>query len=870
MSPQQTIAHYRITAKLGEGGMGEVWRATDTKLNRDVAIKILPEAFAHDPDRMARFTREAQVLASLNHPQIAAIYGVEERALVMELVLGPTLAERIAQGPISLEDALPLATQIAEALEYAHERGIVHRDLKPANLKITPEGRVKVLDFGLAKAMASDAPPADAAASPTLTMRATVAGVILGTAAYMSPEQARGQNVDRRADVWAFGVVLYEMVTGRQPFAGATISDTLAAVLKTEPDLTAVPEPLRRIVRLCLERDPRMRLRDIGDARVLLAEAPALELAALAAPPRRPYLWPAAAGALMLALAAALWAPWRQPPPAPETSQFVILPPEKSSFSNRVSSQAISPDGRNVVFGATNAEGNPELWLRRLDTLVARPLIATDGLDPQPFWSPDSRSIAFFSGGKLRRVDVSGGNSQVIADAPFPRGGAWNRAGDIVFSPRRNEPLYRVPAAGGAASLLTRFDQSKEDVGHYWPAFLPDGRHFLFGAFGLGGAKLRVCVASLDSNEVRDFPDMPAPAVYSPPGYLLYVRDSGLMAQAFDATRLSLTGAPILLAERMGTGGLSPVYRGLGFTVSQTGTLLYRSDSASQTHLVWVDRGGRTLDEAAPAGVYTNPVLSPDGKRVAFDRVGEGGFDIWLMDLERRITSRFTRGSSNVPVWSPDGGTVAFAFAHSGKLNIYRRPSNMGGPEEALLQLGASPVVYPSDWSADGRYVAYFRTDPKTQLDIWVMPQFGDRKPFLFAHGDYNESQGQFSPDGNWMAYVSDESGSPQVWVQSFPALTGKWQVSTDGGSEPRWRRDGKELFYVAPNRKMMSVAVKTSATFQADAPRALFDTTLTFAPLRQNYSVATDGQRFLLNVPAGGAAPPMTIVLNWTAGLKK
>jgi dipeptidyl aminopeptidase/acylaminoacyl peptidase len=463
---------------------------------------------------------------------------------------------------------------------------------------------------------------------------------------------------------------------------------------------------------------------------------------------------------------------------------------------------------------------------------------------------------------------VAGGASQPIADAPNPRGGTWNREGDIVLAPKRIGGLFRVAASGGAVKPVTHLDQAKQEVGHTWPYFLPDGRHFLFYSYGLYGGNARLCIASLDSPVIKEVPNVHVPAIYALPGYLIFGRETTLMAQPFDTGRLSTYGDPVPLAEKAGATASSGIYHNIGFSASESGTLLYRPDTAFETHLVWVDRGGKQIAEASPAGIYTNPVLSPDGKHVAFDRVGDHA-DVWLMDLERRITSRFTVQQSNVPVWSPDGRTVAFASSRTGKLDIYQRPANMGGPEQILLQLGAKPIVYPSDWSADGRYLAYYRTDDTTQLDIWVLPLFGDRKPFPYVHGDFNESQGQFSPDGRWMAYVSDESGTQQVYIQSFPALTGKEQVSTAGGSEPRWRRDGKELFYVAADRKLMSVPVKSGTTLQADAPRALFETTLPFAPARQNYSVSPDGQRFLLNTPAGTTSP-IIIVENWSAGLKK
>ena len=875
LSPGDKLGPYEIVAPIGAGGMGEVYKAKDTKLDREVAIKILPSALAQDPERLARFEREAKVLGSLNHPNIAQVYAIEEsvagRALVMELVPGETL-----KGPFPLEKTLNYAKQIAEALEAAHEKSIVHRDLKPANIMVTPAGTVKVLDFGLAAVTQPSASSSgDPSNSPTLTMRATQAGMILGTAGYMAPEQAAGQPVDKRADIWAFGVVLWEMLTGQRLFSGDSVAHILADVLRAPIDFDKLPKEtprtIRELLKRCLDRDVKTRLRDIGEARVAIAKylndpaggteipAPAHATTGLA--------W-LVASVLIVALAAALWSLWRQrPAPAAVMSQFVIPPPEKARFSDSVASQAISPNGRLLVFVATNSTGTSMLWLRPLDSLTAQPLAGTEEA-LNPFWSPDNRSLGFFAQGKLKRIDVTGGPAQTIADSPGAQGGAWNRDGEIVFAQQLNEVLYRVPASGGRSVPVTSLDRTKQEVAHAWPFFLPDGRHFLFWARGSSiGSNRRLYVGLLGSKEIKLIPGVTSAARYSAPGYILFARDATLMAQAFDAEHLTTSGDAIPIAEGIasGLGGGTA-----SFTVSESGTLLYRSGIGSQTHLIWVDRGGKQAGEAAPLGEYRNLALSPDGKRLAFDRVANNNIpDVWLMDLDRRISSRFTLQQSNVPIWSPDGSTVAFASFRTGVLDIYQRPANMGAPDEVLLKLGAPPIVYPSDWSSDGRYLAYYRSDLKTQLDIWVLPMFGDRKPFPYVHGEFNESQGQFSPDGKWMAYVSDESGSPQIYVQSFPALTGRWQVSPNGGSQPRWRSDGKELYYVAPDRKLMAVMVRSGATFEAEAPRVLFETTLPTAAARQSYAVSHDGQRFLLNAPLD-VASPMTIVENWQAGLKK
>ncbi|MDE3165591.1 MAG: serine/threonine-protein kinase, partial [Acidobacteriota bacterium] len=876
LSPQQTIAHYRITSKLGEGGMGEVWRATDTKLGRDVAIKVLPGAFANDPDRMARFTREAQVLASLNHPNIATIYGVEDRALIMEVVDGPTLAERIAQEPISIAEALPIAKQIAEALEYAHERGIIHRDLKPANIKLTIDGRVKLLDFGLAKALANNPVAADPASSPTLTMRATVAGTIIGTAAYMAPEQAKGKPADRRADIWAFGCVLFEMLAGKPAFAGETVSDILAAVIKERPDLGAAPPHLRAVIERCLRQDARTRWQAIGDVRVALEEAKPEPVKTELAPARRGML-PWVMAALAIAIAAGVLAIYfRERMPVPEIVRFQLEPPRNAAFGTAF---ALSPDGRKLAFAAAGPDGRSMLWIRPLDAVEAKPLPGTEGTVFLPFWSPDSRFVAFSVDGKLKKIDAEGGPPQGMSDVPqIVIGGSWSRAGVILFGSNAG-PLLKVPAAGGVATPMTRIE--REETFHSHPFFLPDGRHFLYTRHSGNPGATGIYVGSLD-----DRPEQPRPrrllsaqfAVYSPGaragrGHLLFLRDRSLMAQPFDAQRLELEGEAVPLADPVA----QYITRGL-FSVSATGTLAYQTGLTMGNRLVWYDRHGGVLSDAEAAGAYNDPQISPDGTRLAVRQIEPqtDGADIWVMDLARGGGSRFTfnPAADTRPVWSPDGSQIVFTSSRSGMSDLYRKSSSGAGTAQLLHH--SSDADYPYDWSPDGRFLIFGDVSPQTGLDLWLLPQPGDAspgKPIPFLVTEFREAGAQFSPDGHWIAYVSNASGRPEVYVRPFPPRpdSGQWPVSTSGGVQPRWNRNGKELLYFS-GAKLMSVEVKTTPSFQAGEPKALFEAPIFTAGdvmTEIAWDISRDGKRFLITTHSGqtGAAP-ITIVLNWAAGL--
>jgi serine/threonine protein kinase/Tol biopolymer transport system component len=884
MSPGLSVAHYRITVKLGEGGMGEVWRATDTKLNRDVAVKVLPDAFAADPDRLTRFTREAQVLASLNHPNIAAIYGVEDRALVLELVDGATLDERIAAGPIPIEEALGIARQIAEALEYAHEKGIIHRDLKPANVKITPEGRVKVLDFGLAKAMASDVPGTGRPeASPTLTMRATMAGVILGTAAYMSPEQARGQEADQRADIWSFGVLVYEMLTGRKLFDAATVSDSLAAVLRADLDWSALPAGLptniRTMLRRCLERDPKRRLRDIWAARIELEQPATEETApvAVAAPRRSPLVsWILAAVMTVVAAAVTAIHLRESPPAAAPLMRFDVFPPEKGRFNTWI---GVSPDGRNLGFTATGADGVPRVWVRPIDSLQARVLPGTDGTATF-FWSPDSRFVVFQSAGKLKKIDVSGGPPQTLCDGVgLLLGGSWNTDGVILFGGNTG-PILRVSAASGAASPVTKLEQGRDETIHTDPIFLPDGRHFLYlrrsgraenAGIYVGSIDVKPEQQSLKRIQAADFSFGYAPPRNGSTARLLFLREESLMAQAFDERRFEVAGEPAPIAEQVRTS----FSRAL-FSVSLKGVLAYRGGSGASSQLTWFDREGHNLGRTGEPGDYQDVSLSKDASRVAYSRPSQGGDrQIWTLDIARGINTRlsFRPDGSRTPVWSSDGKYVAFS---SGRGNaIYVKDAGNSGSERPVLQTGMAKFV--NDWSLDGRYLLY--TETSTGLDLFALPDplgAGERKPIPVANSGFNESQGQFSPDGRWVAYASDESGRHEIYVVPFPpgdGRTSKSLVSSAGGLQPRWRADGKELYYLGLDGSVMAVDTKTAPAFQAATPHALFRSpTIPYATnIVHRYDATRDGKKFLMvNVLVGELSSPVTVVLNWDTGLNK
>ena len=877
--------------------MGEVYRATDTKLGREVAIKVLPDEVARDPERLGRFQREAHLLAALNHPQIAAIYGLEEANdqpfLVLEHVPGEDLAERLKRGGLPVEEALDIARQIAEALEAAHERGIVHRDLKPANVKLTPDGQVKVLDFGLAKAWAGDAGVTSSTGalsqSPTLAHTGTVAGVILGTAAYMSPEQARGKPVGRRADVWSFGVLLFEMLTGQPLFGGETATDVIAAVVTREPEWGALPaqtpREVRRLLERCLRRDPRSRLPDIGAARLELEEAIAGAVPAAGAGgadevttvgPRRgrALAWTLGLAAAVLGIGFVLGQLRARPPSDDRVLSFTVEPPQATSFylhTERPGVVTVSPDGRMLAFTA-EAEGRYRLYVRPLSSTVARPVASTEGAQ-YPFWSRDSRQVGFFAEGKLRKVQVAAGGAPpvTLCDAPEVKGASWGAAGTIVFAPSFTGPLHRVSENGGESSPVTVVNAERKEDSHRHPRFLPDGRHFLYLArVGGGSADNAVVVGSVDGGEGRLLLRSPAAAEYAA-GHLLFLRERTLMARPFDAGRLEFEGEAVPIAEdvRLVAAGTALAV----FSASANGVLAYEPGGAATTRrLVWRDRAGKELGGLGEPGDYFDVRLSPDGS-LAFVTRGEqsgGNADVWIYEAARNLGTRLTFDPADEwgGAWAPDGRSVVFASNRDGNYDLYRATVGASAADEPLLV--SDRLKYPGSFSPDGTLFAFTRDDPETSLDIWILPMDGKGEPYPFLQGPYSQSVGRFSPDGRWLAYHSDESGRLEVYVAPFPGPGRKWQVSTRGGSWPEWRGDGAELFYQASDGTLTAVSVETRReALVIGAPQALFPFDL--ADTNFKYTVTAGGQRFLVVEPVGPRhSQPLTVVVNWTANLPR
>ena len=862
------LGSYDVRAVIGVGGMGEVYRAYDSTLDRDVALKILPDLWLDDADRQARFDREARLLASLNHPNIGAIYGVQEgetsgwsgKALVLELVEGETLADRILRAGLGSRRGLPgeevatIAAQIIDALEAAHERGIVHRDLKPGNIKITADGRVKVLDFGLARAVGAGSSGVALAHSPTIT-GPTQNGVPPGTAAYMSPEHARGRTVDKRTDIWAFGCVLYEMLTGRPSFAGDGVSDVLANVIKGEPEWSALPSDtpaaLQLCVQRCLQKDVRLRFHDIADVRLAIEGAFAADRTDRDTNRRQfplalAYAGWGAATLVMLAAATGNW-PSRGPTGTdlPETRFDVVAASTASPGS-----VTISPDGRSVVYAAGFVQ---PLSLRRFDSDDTRVLTGTED-GKMPFWAPDGQSIGFFAHGVLKRIDLPGGFVRTLADAPQPRGGTWNSDGTIVFGANSVGPLHRVTADGGAAQPASALLAGQTN--HRWPYFLPDGRRFLL--FSLGRSDVRgIYLGSLDAPDLKRLSDRESAYAFMAPNHLLFARQGALWARKLNPDYTSVEGNLIPVASKV---AIQPNAVGNGtFSASTAGSIAYRR-STGVRQLVWLDRTGRT---AARVGGPDDAdislgALSRDGLTAAIRRIVDGNIDIWLVETDRGVPRRLTTEPSNndYPIFSPDGRQVAYVDDGSIDVNqLHVRRADSIGTATPLLE--SDQNKNPSDWSPDGRYVLY-----DTQVsDVMALPMFGDRKPLAIASTQFAEAGARFSPDGRWVAFYTNEPGRNEVFVQPFPGVGPKVQVSLGGGQWPRWRRDGSELFYISLDNRLMAVPITFSGgRFDAGAPRPLF-------PLQPGlgFEPSPDGQRFLTIVSVSEASP-ISVILNWKA----
>jgi len=888
------LAHYEITSHIGSGGMGDVYQATDTKLGRSVAVKFLPEAFSHDTERVARFQREARVLASLNHPNIAAIHGLEEinnrHFLVMELVTGETLAERIKHGAIPLEEALPIAKQIAEALEEAHEKGIIHRDLKPANIKVTPDGKVKVLDFGLGKAYEPEQTEVTASNSPTLSMAATQQGVILGTAAYMSPEQAKGRSVDKRTDIWAFGCVLYEMLTGRRAFDGQDMTDVLGAVTLLDPNWEVVPprvpQPIRTLLHRCLVKDRRERVADIAAVRFVLDHQTGTTAASLAASawlPARSFVRRLQVPATVLITSAttAVVMVSFLPRPTPQPVTRLMM---EASGNARVAIDpndraiAVAPDGSKVAYTGASATVygagvQSSLFVRALDQLQPT-LLAGPGGVREPFFSPDSAWVGFFdSVVQLQKVSVAGGPPVPLAtlDAPS-RGATWGPDDAIIYATVNLETgLLRISANGGQPIVLTRPNQAKGERDHFWPQILPGGRAVLFTIVPPGPIEdAQIAVLDLRNGRQKIVLRGGSDARYVEGGYLVYGLAGTLRAVAFDVDRLEVRGTPVPVLQQVVT---TPTAGAANFAVAANGTLTYVSGGGlgEARTLVWVDRGGREEPLKVPPRAYAAARLSPDGARIALD-VRDEQNDIWIWDLQRQTMTRLTFDPSadNLPTWTPDGRRIAFLSSRDGAPKVYWQAADGTGAAELLGDnlFGGAPFSF----SRDGTRLLF------SGGDVGVLTIDGTRRRELLLQDTHSVQNAEVSPDGRWLAYESNESGRDEIYVRPFPNVDGgKWQVSTDGGTRPLWARDGRELFYYTAARGMIAVPIGAGTTFTAGTGAVLFSGQAFSVPTRgRMYDVSTDGRRFLMikQAPTTGerAAAPVQLVVvqNWTEELKR
>jgi len=876
------LGPYEILDALGAGGMGEVYRAKDTRLDRTVAIKVLPDELSKNPEIRTRFEREARAASSLNHPNICALYDVGHQDgvdfLVMEYLEGENLAARINRGALPAEELLRIAIQIADALDRAHRQGLIHRDLKPANVMLTKSG-AKLLDFGLARGTGLAANLSEMSRSPTMSRPLTAEGTIVGTFQYIAPEVLEGAEADARSDIFAFGATLFEMATGKRAFEGKSQASVIAAILERVPPPISTIQPLappalERLTQQCLAKDPDERRQSMHD--VLLELKWIAEGGSRAGIPsvvgakRRgsaTLAWALAGAATLLALALG-WRALTNRPAPPATVRFEAAAPKGIVD---ISTPKISPDGRVLAFQAKDSTGTNMIWVRPLDSVKSLPLLGTEGTR-RPFWSADSRFIGYFAGGKLRRIPAAGGPPQTVCDAASGADGTWNRDGVVLFDGTSADSIRRVPADGGVPTPASFIDRSNGETGHAWPQFLPDGKHFLYLALGAKPESTWIKVGSLDSKESKVVAMGTFSRVeYADPGYLIFCTDRALRAQAFDTRAFKLKGEPFPVSDEIffDQGGAGNA----DFSASRNGVLAYRGGSVEAgRRLVWIDRTGHERGAVGPSADYGDFALSPDGTR-AVTAIGSwsGTRNLWLLDCIRGISTRFTFDATiqGWPVWSPDGSQIAFAAQKGGTFVVSKkRADGVGDPEEISQQAqGAGPW----DWSSDGKYIACMVNGVTTAWDITVVPTEGDHTPIPFATSKAAELAPKFSPNGKWIAYCSSESGRPEIYVRPFPGPGGKWQISAEGGMFPTWRRDGKELFFLALDGTMMAVDITAGTAIQTGMPRALFRGDPPEPQINGPcYAVSADGQRFLIRkLLPGLTVPPTTVVLNWTAGYK-
>jgi Tol biopolymer transport system component len=889
-----SLGPYKILAPLGAGGMGEIYRAHDSRLGRDVAIKVLSPHLAATPEVRARFEREARTISQLNHPHICTLFDVGREDgtdyLVMELVEGETLAHRLDKGPLPAAEVLTLGAQIADALDRAHGAGIVHRDLKPGNVMLTKSG-AKLMDFGLARAHGLTPVAGALTESPTVSRPLTAEGTIVGTFQYMAPEQLEGKEADARSDLWALGCVLYEMATGKRAFEGASQASLIAAIMDREPPAITVLKPmsppaLEHLVKRCLAKDPGERwqsARDVVHELRWIAEAGSQAGVPAPVAARRQHrerlAWVITVAAVAVAIVAVVTLRWTRRPPAPALARFAVTAPPGRTVVTDGTSAVISPDGRRLAFIVVDSTGTPRLWVRPLDSFSVQPLPGTENAF-LPFWSPDSRFIAFFAEGKLRKVPPGGGPPEVICDAPDGRGGSWSKDGVIVFAPLAMGPLLRVSADGGEVTEVARPDSARRETGFRFPCFLPDGGHFLYVSLPRRQTDFDVYLGALDSKEPRRVMGAGGAPIYAEPGCLLFARSGRLVAQRFDPHKMQPVGKIVPLGDAPPPSS----FEGASLlSASANGVLVHAETSLPNTRLVWLDRAGRPSGTVSvPPGSYAAPSLSPDGRWAAVGKLSSPtGCDLWLVDLQRAVATRLTfdglvasgtGGLGSMAVWSPDGSRAAFMYNRSGSYDVYQVLASGVGRPEPLVR---SSVVFktPAAWTPDGRYLVFSQNDEATGWDLWLLPLEGDRRPVPYLRTPFDETTAAISPDGHWLAYDSDETGTPEIYVRSFPEPGEKHRVSTLGGTGAQWSGDGRELLiwtssqYFSGSGPVFSVDVETTPTFKAGTPRVLFTPRQDLAGI----AATRDLKRFLAAVPVEGTAPAsITVMLNWPAALKR